>query len=139
MSRSARLADFKKRVADDPNDVHDLAERGRFLTVHPMSDEQRLLDRRGLSPENCPVVDLYWELGGDVVFVQFQSAAYSDMRPVGTYIRRAAAGHVNVVIVVSDRSISSVRIIEELTSLAPTISALDPRTLGDKLIPLGRE
>jgi hypothetical protein len=43
MSRTARLADFAQRVADDPSSVHELGERGRFVTVNPMSDEQSLL------------------------------------------------------------------------------------------------
>lgn len=139
MSKRARLADFKKRADGDPGSVYELGERGRFVAVHPMSDELRLLDRLAVRPQSCIVVDLYWEVGDDVVFVQIESAAYAEPRPIGTYIRQAGSGYLNVVVVVPDKSISSVRVIGELTALAPIILALDRRVLEDRLVPLARD
>jgi hypothetical protein len=139
MSRSARLADFEQRVADDPSSVYELGDRGRFVTVHPMSDEQSLLDQLALPPQSCIAVDLYWQLGDDVVFVQFSSSSYPSPRPVGTYVRCGAGGYLNVVIVVPDQSISSVRVIGELTAIATAIATLDRRALGDKLVAFARE
>jgi hypothetical protein len=132
MSKRTRLQYFKQRAGED---VHDIGEYGRFVTVNPMSDEQALLDRLGMDPESCIKVDLYWEYAGDVVFVQVQSVFYANERSPGTYARSADDGRLNIVIVVPDRAISSDCVLEHLRRIAGTVAALERDRLGPKLIP----
>lgn len=139
MSKRTRLADFKRRVGDDPIDVHTLGEHGRFVTVNPMSDEDALLKRLNLDPGSCVKVDLYWEHAGDVAFVEIQSAGYAGERPPGTYIRKAPQGHLNVVIVVPEPEISSSCVVDNLRSIAGAVEKLDPDSLGPKLTLLQRQ
>jgi hypothetical protein len=137
VSKRTRLADFRRRVADDPADVHTLGEHGRFVTVHPMSDEDALLKRLNLDPQSCIKVDLYWEHAGDVAFVQIQSTEYTGEGP-GTYIRKAPQGHLNVVIIVPDRAISSDCVVNNLRSIADTVATLNLDALGPTLTLLQR-
>jgi hypothetical protein len=116
MNKKDRLADFASRVKGDPTPVRTVAGGGRYWTVHPMADELELLATLGLASSSCTKVDLYWEYGGDVKFVQIYSTSYFDERPPGLYtVERppglyacaASSGYINIVVVVKDVSISS--------------------------------
>jgi hypothetical protein len=138
MSKRARLADFKRRVGDSPDDVRTLGEHGRFVTVNPMSDEHELLKQLDLDPQSCLKVDLYWEYAGDVAFVEIQSTRYAGGRAPGTYVRQAPQGHLNVVIVVPDAAISSSCVMQNLHGIADEIAKLSPEALEPTLTLLER-
>ena len=74
--RLLRLRDFAARSAGHPGGVYVHAASGtRYLPIHPFADEADLLARIGASPEGCRGVDAYWEIGGDVCFLEVWSAA----------------------------------------------------------------
>jgi hypothetical protein len=71
-----RLRDFAARSAGHPGGVYvHAASRTRYLPIHPFADEADLLARIGATAEGCVGVDAYWEVGGDVCFVQVWSSA----------------------------------------------------------------
>ncbi|MDI1484766.1 hypothetical protein [Polyangium sp. y55x31] len=133
MSKKTRVKDFAARAKDDPDSVRTLGRLGRYLAVNPMSDEVALLDRLGIKASTCLKVDLYWE-HGDVWFVQIESEFYASPRRPGIYARLAPSGYVNVVVVVSERLISSRVVSRSLREVAKRDLQLD--RLRDVLEPL---
>lgn len=133
---AARVEDFRRRVACDSSAVLELGKLGRILAVNPMSDEQSVLERLEIGPESCTKVDLYWEFAADVAFVQVQSKHYANPRQVGAYVRRTFDGWLNLVIVVSDPSISSTCVIGALTDVSEAIAALNYEDIGPNLVAL---
>jgi hypothetical protein len=127
MTNEERVADFAERVEMEPEGVRSLAENGRYLSVHPMADEEDLLAALGIAASSCIKVDLYWEFAGDVRFVQIQTVAYAEVRPPGIYARVASTGRINVVIFVDDMTISSVVVADALKRAAE--ARIDERTL----------
>jgi hypothetical protein len=133
MSKEMRLEDFAARAGADPDSARTLGSLGRYLAVNPMSDEVALLARLGIEASACTKVDLYWE-HDDVWFVQIQSELYASPRRPGIYARLALSGYVNVVVVVSERLISSHVVSRSLREAANRTLHLD--RLRDVLEPL---
>ena len=125
MRKKKRIEDFAARAWADPDSVRTLGSLGRYLAVNPMSDEVALLARLGIEASTCAKVDLYWE-HDDVWFVQIQSEPYATPRRPGIYARAAPSGYVNVVVVVSERLISSRVVSRSLREVADRNLILRP-------------
>lgn len=100
--KGERLRDFAARVANDAQGAIALRHGGEILTIHPLADEHAILIRLGLRPEDCMSVDGYWSIGGDVVFLQLNTAITTSLREPGLYARVASypPRYVNLVVVV---------------------------------------
>jgi hypothetical protein len=86
-SAAARLAGFDRRARAAPGDVLRHATGGwRYIAVHPFADDDALLERLQWPPERCLSVDAYWELAGDVHFLQVEAAGQGVTAP-GHYYR----------------------------------------------------
>ncbi|PCC74751.1 hypothetical protein SAMN02745121_06069 [Nannocystis exedens] len=132
-TKRQRLADFAERARTD-EEVFARPGLGRCVTVHPMADEAALLARLGIEPAACVKVDLYWEHAGDVAFVQIETMQCCPLRPPGLYVRRSAAGHVNLVAIVPDDVVRSTTVERVLRRFAA--AKIVRSRLGDALVPL---
>jgi hypothetical protein len=85
-TRKLRLEDFNQRKHFDPLSVSYVPLYGwEYIAVQPMSDEVELLGRLGMKPEQCIVVDCYWLIKSDVVFLQVYSQSLLNNREPGFY------------------------------------------------------
>lgn len=93
--RHQRQSDFAKRKKADPSGLYIVPDRGwEYITVHPMADENALLDSLGMTPDDCTGVDCYWSAQSDVVFLRVLSRAVAGMDP-GLYVSKPS-GHLNM-------------------------------------------
>lgn len=115
--RQERLRDFQQRVASDPNSVRHHAGTGPYVLINPLADEAALLASLEVEASSCAKVDLYWEYGREIVFVQIMTEEYSG-GPASYSVRRGSGGHVNVVAVVPDHAIDSAVVDRVLTRIA---------------------
>lgn len=102
--RSQRRRDFEFRAASEPHGAMPLAAGGQIVTIHPLADELDILSKLNLRPEQCTSVDGYWSIGGDVVFLQVNTAIADSFREPGLYARLAPhpPRYVNLVVVVDE-------------------------------------
>ena len=86
--RAKRVADFHRRWRYRPASIRTVPRTGwRYINIHPLSDEQEVLAKLGMRPEDCTHVDAYWEFGGDVAFLQLSSEGSAISRPKGLFAR----------------------------------------------------
>ena len=78
----------------------------RYIAIHGCADDAESDHPSFAGSENCVESDAYWEVFGDVVFVQVMSASEMPL-PVGTYVRRNEySDYFNVVVVVPESTIT---------------------------------
>jgi hypothetical protein len=130
-TRSARIDDFQTRAKADPDAVHCDRELGRYLAVHPMADDAKLLQRLRIDASACTKVDLFWRRADDVSFVQVESRRYSRDRKPGYYARNAPSGYLNIVAVIAEELVTSRVVLRVLRDLANRPIAA--RSLSDAL------
>ena len=131
MSKKNFKKDFDFRVKADPAAARVLENAGRYVAINPTADEHELLEKLGLEASDCKKVDLYWEFGEDIYFVQFQNSDYVSLRTPGVYIRKAPSGYTNIVVVTSEPAICANAISRRLTDLASR--GIDQRSPGARL------
>ena len=90
--RKLRLADFDRRL----NSAQESAPDSIFtypqhewtsISVHPTADEEDVLHRLGMKPEECLKADYYWKANGDVYFLEVKSIGLVSNRIPGLYAR----------------------------------------------------
>jgi hypothetical protein len=137
--KTRRRRDFEARAADEAQPPMTLAAGGEIVTIHPLADEQELLSRLGIRPEECRSVDGYWRVGGDVVFLQVSTADVAGVRSPGLYARIATypPRHVNLVVVVDVPYITRAVLEKAADDLLRV--GWDPAEFGEKLVELTRE
>ena len=92
MTQQARVDDFQARVDYSPDSVYcHRAHNWRYIPIHPFADEPEILERLEISPAACYSVDAYWEIQGDVVFLETICERVAN-RPAGNYIRTRTGG-----------------------------------------------
>ena len=103
MNQAERVSDFLSRIDYSPESVYAHRDRNwRYIPNHPFADEPAILNRLELSPEDCLRADAYWEIDGDIVFLETISAAHID-REAGLYCRtRTDDGNVAFAVVRDD-------------------------------------
>lgn len=71
--RKSRLRDFKKRsLRQDHIYVHNILKH-KYYTIHPFADDNELLNKINVTPENCQSVDGYWHMKSDISFIQLSA------------------------------------------------------------------
>lgn len=87
MTQQARVEDFPSRLNDSPDAAYRHPTHGwRYIPIHPFADELEILERLVISPADCVAVDAYWEIEGDVVFLETMCERDAT-RPKGIYVR----------------------------------------------------
>ena len=103
MNQAERVSDFLSRIDYSPDSVYSHQERDwRYIPIHPFADEPSILDRLDLTPADCMSADAYWEIDGDIVFLEIISAAQTN-REKGLYCRtRTEGGNVAFAVLTDD-------------------------------------
>lgn len=71
MNQAERVSDFQSRIDYAPDSAYAHREREwRYVPIHPFADEPAVLEGLGLSPAACWKADAYWEVDGDIVFLE---------------------------------------------------------------------
>ena len=92
MSAAARIKDFENRAQFAPDAVYTNEEGDwRYIPIHPFADEEQLLQNLDLKREDCILVDAYWEVGGDVIFLTV-TLDRNEHRSSGLYCRAGREG-----------------------------------------------
>lgn len=103
MNQAERVSDFMWRVEDSPDSVYLHRERDwRYIPIHPFADEPSILNRLELTPGDCLSADAYWEIDGDIVFLETITGAKTN-RERGLYCRtRTEGGNVAFAVLAND-------------------------------------
>ena len=80
------LRDFEERKEPDLSNVYNF-KGYEYVAVHPMSDEQQILDELGMQPTDCIKVDLYWRVENLVFFLQINSIKFTNNGKIGLFAR----------------------------------------------------
>jgi hypothetical protein len=78
-----------------------------------------------MTPAECFSVDLYWQVNGDVFFVQIGRKEPMSRQRVGRHVRLAPSGYVNFVVIVPEQMIDSLVVERELCALVKAASYAD--------------
>jgi hypothetical protein len=69
--RARRWNDFRRRADYAPQEIYRHRIRGwEYVPVHPFGDEPEVLDRLGLQPNDCRMVDAWWAIDGDATLLE---------------------------------------------------------------------
>jgi len=92
MTQAERVYDFQSRVgySQESTYIHQ-QHQWRYIPIHPFGDEFEILQRLELQPTDCLRADAYWEVDGDIVFIETWVHAHSDRDP-GLYCRTRTEG-----------------------------------------------
>lgn len=63
----------------------------RYIPIHPFGDEIEVLQGMGLQPKDCLRTDAYWEIDGDIIFLEIIGHAHVD-HDLGLYCRTRNEG-----------------------------------------------
>lgn len=138
-----RLRDFRRRKNYSPDSVYTHSKLGyEYIPIHPFSDENNILEKLDLQPDNCKSVDAWWNMTTDMCLLEVTTKNIETNRKEGIYASwpREKQGYLYFMVVLDSQAVSRVSfesIIDRINELGLIASEELRKSLTRKLAYVG--